>query len=489
MSKMLKNYMLNMIMTITGILFPMITFPYISRVLMPEYIGKITFAQSIIFYFTTLALLGIPIYGIRELSKERKNLDRFKKILTELLLIGIIGSLISFILVLIVINLNMKLKEIRGILYIFSLQVIFSFLNLDYLFIVLEKHKRRAIRAILLRGISILLMLTLVKTYKDYKIYVFILVIPEIIMRVLDFVSIREYVSFRLKLNLKIHMKSLYMLFISALSVSLYISLDSTMLGTMVGDSAVGLYASASKMTKILIPLIVALQTVISPQLIQNIKEKNEKKIFEKINLFLDFNFFLGIQIIFLLFILSKDLILFFSGEKFISANLAMQVMLPVIFFIPVGSFMSSKILISHNLEKLSLRYNFLGMLLNAFLNYILIPKYGIVGAACATMVTEGVMCILKILKVKKIYPNYKVLSKERLRYIIIGSIITLILLSLRNKMITDNYFMNIMIVGIIYGMLYLTILIALKDILVLNFKEKIFYRYKEKGGNYEKSN
>lgn len=483
-----KNYILNIIMTITGILFPMMTFPYVSRVLMPEYIGKVTFAQSIIFYFTTLALLGIPIYGTRELSKERQNLNKFKKILTELIIIGIIGSLVSFIMVFVGISFSSKLNEMREILYIFSLQVIFSFLNLDYMFIVLEKHKRRALRALFIRIVSIILLFSFVKTYEDYRIYVLILVVPEILMRILDFISIKEYLDFKVTLNLKQHMKSLCILFISALSVSLYVSLDSTMLGIIIGNSSVGLYTSASKMSKVLIPLIIALETVIAPQLIHHIKEKNKQKVFEKIDMFLDFNFLLGIQFIFLLFILSKDMILLFSGEKFINANLAMKVMLPIIFFIPVGSFMSGKILISHNLEKLSLKFNFLGMLSNATLNYILIPKYGIVGAGFATVFTEGLMCVLKTFKVKKIYPEYEVITKERIKYILIGLMITIFLLSIKNKFINYNYFVNILIVVGIYTIFYLGGLIALKDRLILEVITKINKKYFRRI-KYEKSN
>ncbi|WP_432205338.1 flippase (plasmid) [Cetobacterium somerae] len=475
-----KNYVLNVIMTITGVLFPMITFPYISRVLMPEYIGKVTFAQSIIFYFTTLSLLGIPIYGTRELSKEKQNLTKFKQLLTELIVIGILGSLISFVIIFIGINFNSKLNEMKEILYIFSLQVIFSFLNLDYLFIVLEKHKRRALRALFIRIISIILMFIFVKTYKDYKVYVLILVIPEILMRLLDFISIKEYLNFKVNLNLKKHIKSLSILFISTLSVSLYVSLDSTMLGVIIGDSSVGLYASASKMSKVLIPLIIALETVIAPQLIYNIKENNKQKIFEKIDMFLDFNFILGIQFIFILFLLSKDVILLFSGEKFLSASTAMQIMLPVIFFIPVGSFMSGKILISHNLEKLSLKFNLIGMLSNASLNYLLIPKYGILGAGFATMFTEGLMCILKSLRVKKIYPEYKIITKDRIKYILVGLVISVFLLSIKNKFVGYNYFVNILLIGSIYVFFYLGILVISKDRLILNLLEKIWKKSKK---------
>lgn len=486
-----KNYILNLITIATGILFPIITFPYISRVLMPEYLGKITFAQSIVFYFITISLLGIPIYGVRELSKEKNDINKFREKLTELFLIGIIGSLVSFVIYYLFINNIKELKSIKSVLQLFSIQVLFSFLNLDYVFIVLEKHKRRAVRSLIIRGISIVLIIFLVKTYEDYLIYVLILVIPEIIMRILDFFTIKKYLNFKNKINLKRHMKSLFILFISSISVSLYVNLDSTMIGLMLGNSSVGIYTSASKMTKILIPLIVALETVIAPELIYSIKENNIKKIFEKINIFVNFNFIVGIQLIFILFILSKEIILLFSGTNFIQGIGVMEIMLPVIFFIPVGSFMSGKILISHNLEKLSLRFNLIGMIINLVLNYILILKYGILGAAIATMSSEGIVCILKTLRVKKIYPTFNLFTLNRLKYLVIGLFITLFLLQIKTKIILQNELINIVIFGGLYVMFYISILTLSKDKIILILFSKVRqYRYKiKKEKVYEKSN
>lgn len=464
MSSISKNYFLNIIILLTGILFPVITFPYISRVLMPEYIGKVTFAQSITYYFITLSLLGIPIYGTRELAKNKNDLVQFKKIFTELFLVGIIGSIISYIFLIIILRFNNKLYDLKDLIYLFGIQVIFSFLNLDYIFIVLENHKRRMFRSLVLRIISIILMFILIKTYKDYKIYVYILVVPEILMRILDFISIKKYISIKNKLNIRRHMKSLCILFISSLSVTLYVSLDSTMLGFLLGDKAVGLYTSASKMTRILIPIIISLDTVIGPQLINHIKERDVNKIYNKIDIFLDFNFIVGLQFVFLLFLISKDMILLFSGEKFMEAASVMKIMLPIIIFIPIGSFMSGKILISHNLEKLSLKFNMIGMLANGILNLILIPYLGILGAAFATVFTEGIICILKTLRVKKLYPDYQVITKDRIKYLLFGVGITLFIYKIKKYILGESYFENIFYVGLIYSTFYVILLFITKD-------------------------
>lgn len=136
----LKNdFFFNIIITLTGILLPIVTFPYISRILGPEYIGKLSFVQSIITYFLMISLLGIPIYSIRELAKVKENESDLKKIFTEIFILSIIGSVLSFISLLFLIENISILKQNKISFYLFSIQVLFAFLNVDYMYINFKK--------------------------------------------------------------------------------------------------------------------------------------------------------------------------------------------------------------------------------------------------------------------------------------------------------------------------------------------------------------
>lgn len=474
-----KNYILNIVMTITGILFPMITFPYISRILMPEYLGKIAFSQSISSYFITLSLLGIPIYSVRELSKNKYNESEFKKIFTELIIIGLIGSIFSFVIFQILINNFNVFIEHKSLLMIFSVQILLSFINIDYIFIVLENHKRRAIRSLILRGVSLFLMFNFVKNESDYIIYAYIIIFPELLIKILDFYSVKKYLNFKINYQIKNHLKPLSILFLTTISISLYDQIDTTMLGSMNGDKEVGLYSSAVKMSRILIPIIGALSTVIEPQLIHNIKEKNQKEIYKKFDMFLDFNFFIGFQMVCLLEILSKNIIIFFAGEKYSSAATTMQVLLPIIIFISIGSFMGGRVLTSNNLEKIPLKCNLIALILNISLNFIFIPKYGILGAGISTVITEGINCILKSLNVKKIYKNYKILTINRLKYILIGVIVSILTIFFKSKLNKLNNLLVIIIIGGIYICLYFSILLIVKDKIILKSLKMLVYKLK----------
>lgn len=482
MSNLTKNYLYNIISLLTGTLFPFITFPYISRVLMPEYLGKISFVQSLTNYFITLALLGIPAYGIRELSRARvsKEQNEFSKNFTELLLISLITSFISFIIFFSLILLNKKLDDIKELLYTYSFQVVFAFLNLDYFFIALEKHKRRTTRTVILRIISLGLILLLVKAPKDYIKYGIILVFPELIARAIDIYLCKEYIYLNFKkLNLRKHMKPLIIIFLYVFSVGIYVNLDTTMLGLMKSDLEVGLYTTGSKLVKMVIPIMGVLGTVMAPQIIGYIKNKETDKVYNTMNKFIDFNVIIGVPATLLMIYLSKDIILLISGEKFIGSNLTMKIISTIILFLPIGTFFGGQILLPNDKEKLVFKVAITSMVFNVIFNIILIPKFSIEGAAFATAFTEILICFYRGYEVKKIYPNYKFITAERINYIIMG-LVSLIIIFLLKNFKRENYFFNIICFTSVYGIVYFGGLILLRDKNINLILESIKLKQKE---------
>ncbi|MDX8334913.1 flippase [Candidatus Cetobacterium colombiensis] len=476
MSNLTKNYLYNIVSLLTGVLFPFITFPYISRILMPEYLGKISFVQSLTNYFITLALLGIPAYGIRELSRAKVSQDKreFSKNFTELLVISLVMSIVSFLLFFSIIMISQKLNDVKELLYIYSFQVIFAFLNLDYFFIALEKHKRRTMRSVILRFISLALILILVKKPTDYIKYGFILVFPELLARIIDIYLCKDYIDLNIrKLNLKKHFKPLFTIFLYVFSVGIYVNLDATMLGIMKTETEVGLYTTGSKLVRMVIPIMSVLGTVMAPKIIGYIKNKDKDKIYDTMDKFMDFNIILGIPATFLMIYLSKDIILLISGDKFIDSNLTMKIISAIIIFLPVGTFFGGQLLLPNDKEKLVFKVAITGMIFNVIFNFILIPKFSIEGAAFATAFTEILICLYRGYEVKKIYPDYIFFSKERLNYMGLGLGAFLCIFLLKN-MITENSLYNIIFFSSIYGVIYFGGLLLLKDKNITTILKKI---------------
>lgn len=482
-SKLLKNYLYNIIMIFTSIIFPMLLFPYSSRILTPEYYGKYSFASSIVGYFITFAALGIPTYGLRELVKSKINgRENLKKTFTEINLIYICSSIINFIFFLIIIFSFDKLKQEYKLFLVLGLDVIFSFCGLDYFFIALENHKRRTIRLLITRIISMIFLFTFVKEPKDYIVYALVILLPPLMARIIDFITIREYISINLKeLEIKKHIKPLMIIFFYLVSTNIYLNLDSTMLGIIVGDIAVGFYSVAIKMTKIVIPLITSLGLVLSPRMITRIKEKDTLNLFKDMDLYLNFIFFTGIPIVLLLFTLSENIIIIFSGVEYLSAEMPMKIMQPIILFISISGFSSAQILLPSNREDMVLKISIVGLISNFVLNFLLIPKYEIIGAGLATLVSEFIVCFLRFNGVKRLFNEYKMFNQDRINYIWTAIICFCISEVLKQSKLITNIYLEFVLISSIFGIVYIILLGIKKEYFITLGIEKIKIFYKNR--------
>lgn len=473
--KILKNYFFNLIIVFTNIIFPMLLFPYASRVLTPENFGKYSFGNSIASYFITFGTLGISAYGVREISNLKlKDSQELKKGFTELIILTLISSLVSFAIFLLMIYGCQELRVEKKLFLIFSLQVIFSFITLDYFFIAMEKHKRRTYRVLIIKSISLIFLFLFVKESKDYEIFALIIIVPELLAKLIDLYSVRDYLDIKQKLDLKKHIKSMIIIFIYLFSTTVYLNLDTTMLGILKTNKEVGYYSVAIKMTKIIIPLITSLGLVLTPEIIKNINNKDNNEFFKSIDSYLDFILFFTLPIIIILGFTSERLIFLFSGKEYILAVIPMQIMLPIILLISISGLCAAQVLIPLGKEKNILKISIIGLITNIALNILFIPNYSIVGAAVATVISELLVCILRISGVKKELKEYKILKKYRINYIYSSVFIFIVGIFFNKFTFKVNNFIQIFIVGSSLMILYLISLLILKDKYLYNLIKKI---------------
>ena len=475
-NNLLKNYIYNICIVFTSILFPVLFFPYSSRVLTPYYYGKYNFALSIINYFVIIANLGIPTYGIRELTKSKlEGKENFKKSFSEIFLISIFSSILSFILLILSLMYFDKLREEYLLLLIIGMTVLFSFSTLDYFFIATENHKRRTIRLLIVRTISLIFLFTIVKEPKDYLKFALIMTLPEVIAKMIDFITVRKYLFLKIKsLNFRKHLKPLVIIFFYVISTNIYLNLDSTMIGVLKGDREVGYYSVAVKMTKIFIPIVTSLGLVLAPRMIEKIKNKDKENLFKDMDLYLNFIFFITLPIVGLLYILAENVVLIFSGDGYRNSILTMKVMLPVITFISLSGFSAAQILIPSNREDIVFKVSLIGLISNFTLNFLLIPKYGILGAGIATLISELLVCIFRFLGVKKLYREYKMFSVERINYILATLVSFIIANLIKNLSLLANIYIELIFVSSVFGIVYLTILLLRKEFFITMGIKKI---------------
>lgn len=469
-----KNAWLNMTKAIMSLIFPLITFPYSSRVLGPIYIGKVNFAHSIVSYFSLIAALGINVYAIREAAKLRDNKIKLSIFIKEIFTINLISTLIAYILFGTAIFLIPTLNEYKKLLCICSASMIFTTIGMDYLYTALEDFEYITIRSIIFQFISIALLFIFVHKSEDYFKYAAISVIASVGSNLLNFFHAKHFIDFRIKqkLNLGKHLKPIFILFAMNAAINIYTVLDNTMLGFIKGDESVGIYTAATKINRIITVMITSISSILLPRLSYYAKNNNKIEFLRISNKALNFIILLSVPCAFGLFVLSEPIILLFSGKEYFSAIQVMKLMNPVIIFISLSNLTGNQILMSVGKEKKVLISVIVGAITNFTINSIFIPNYGALGAAIGTLCAEFLVTLTQFIETRK-YFIFKDFIGNTLK-VVLSSLIMAVLVY-----IISTFFANIIIktiIGTLVGILtYILLLFILRDKFFIDFiKETI---------------
>ena len=403
-----KNAALNMIKTVMSLVFPLITFPYSSRVLGPAFLGKVHFAQSVVSYFSLAASLGIGTYAVRESARLRNDKIALSVFIKEVFSLNIISTLVAYVLFVVALLAVPALEGYRPLLCVSASSILFATLGMDYLYTGLEEFKYITIRSIAFQFLSLMLLFVFVRTQNDYLKYAAISVVSSAGSNILNFFHARHFVDFKVKVqNLKKHLKPVFTMFAMSAAISIYTVLDTTMLGFLKGDEAVGFYTAATKINRLVIMMITAATAVLLPRL-SFYAGRDRSEFLRLLNKALQFVLMLSIPCGAGLFILAYPVIVLFSGNGYLPAVPVMKIMNAVIVMISISGLLGSQVFISVGKERLTLFSVIAGAVVNFTLNLILIPVYGAVGAATSTVVAECSVTTIQIICGRKYFERKK---------------------------------------------------------------------------------
>ncbi|MCI5522538.1 MAG: flippase [Spirochaetia bacterium] len=403
-----KNAVYSFIKALMNLAFPLISFPYASRILLPAGIGKVNFANSVIEYFTLAASLGIFSYAAREAVRVRDDKHALNKIFREILTINLISTAVSYCLLFFALVFVSKFSEYRVLLIVCASKILFTTIGVDWIFNVHEEYKYVTVRSIIFQIISLVLLFVFVRTPDDYVAYAFMGVFSSVGSNVCNIFYSRKFVNFfdRTKIEIKKHLKPIFTFFGMSVATKMHTAIDSVMLGFMLTDTAVGYYSAANKIKNLVVGLITAILATLLPRstyyIGKNQTDDYNKIISKSLNLTLFFSLPAAIGIM----LVAKPLILLFSGEDFLAALPSMLIMSPVIVFIAIASFADCMILIPRRMEKVSLQSQIIGCTVNVIFNFLLIPVWGVFGAAASTFFVEGIITFYKFLFSRKFIKN-----------------------------------------------------------------------------------
>lgn len=413
-SSLKLNVILNIIKTLMGVLFPLISFSYVSRVLGPEGNGKVSYAASIVSYFSILAGLGIGTYGMREAAKIRDNEFELNKFCREIFFINIISTCVAYGLLALLIIFSKSLIKYRALLLISSSTIFFSTIGMDWLYSAMEDYLYITIRSIAFQILGIVLLFLIVKDSQDYLQYAFLNVITSVGSNVLNFIHSKKYINLVKKtpLEIKKHLKPIFILFGTVVAVSLYTVLDTTMIGFFCGDGEVGIYNAATKTNRIVIMVIAATGAVLAPRLSNYVEidiENYKRLLVKSFNIYVAFAIPCAVG----LYFLARPITLFLCGAEYELSIPVMKMLAPIVLLVPLGAFFSDQIFTPMRKDKFSLIPVLITAVCNIILNLVMIPKYGALGAAFASVIAEIIVVIIKLIlssrlvKISLLFSNF----------------------------------------------------------------------------------
>ena len=400
-----RNFVMNTLLTISSFIFPLISFPYVSRVLLPTGTGKINFVTSIIAYFSMFAQMGIPTYGIRACAKVRDNREELSKTVQELLIINLIMNCVVYIVLAIAIATIPKLHEEKTLFILMSSSIILSSIGIEWLYKALEQYSYITIRSMIFKLISLALLFLFVHKKEDYVVYGAITIFSASASNILNLLNAHKFIEFRRvgNYNLKRHLKPIGVFFALVCAATIYTNIDNVMLGFMTSDADVGYYGAAVKIKTILVSIVTALGTVLLPRVsyyVEHGEDREYKRVIEKAY---NFVILLALPLTIYFIFFAKEGILLLSGDAYHDSIVPMQVIMPTLIIIGISNILGLQILVPTNRERTVLKAEIIGAMVDIIINLALISSLRSTGAAIGTLVAEGVV----------LYCEYRVLRKE----------------------------------------------------------------------------
>lgn len=476
-----NNFLLNLSTTITGLLFPLITFPYASRILMADGIGQVQFFQSIIDYVSLCTALGIPLYAVREIARIRDNKELRSRTTIEILLLHAILTLVGYIVVFILAKTVAKIEIDASLFFLLSTTLFFNTIGVAWFYQAIEDFKYITLRSLFVRILSLVALFIFVKTKQDLFYYAGILVIGTVGNNIFNFFRLRKYIKLSKgefkRLNLLRHLIPALKIFILNLVISIYVNLDSVMLGFLKNEESVGYYAAATRLTKAILGIVSSLGAVLLPRL-SNMITNGQKEEFQLLaNKAASFTIALSLPMSVGLIFMAAPIIHIFCGNGFEPSILTLKLVAPIVLFIGLSGIIGMQILYPQGREKYVIISTMVGACINLLINYLLIPQYGQYGAALGTVIAEFMVTVIMILLGRKYLP-INILSKQNLHYLI-GSIVISILLAF--LFVFPLHEVNYLLIGILLSVIvYYAYLLMIKDTLALQLKKLLLSIFKQ---------
>lgn len=428
MNSLSKNIIYKFILNIFNIFVPFIIGPYALRVLGAETMANIFYSQSIFEYFFIFSCFGIYQYGIRELSTVRKNKSILRQKFTSLLIISVLASLTTILAFFIFINFKFKGQIEFSILSILSINILSNMIYVEWAIEALEEYKFITIEAIIVKSIYVVLLILLVKSPADYKIYLFLLVASSIANNLISFI----YISIRIKfdftdIRIKEHITPLLIVLLMANVNTLFTQLDKVFLGSFcINILYISYFSIPQSLIATINKLLQSILIVTIPRLSYTLNSGDKEKYEYIINKNNKVFFTLLIPIVFGTFVIADKIIILYAGYDYTASILTMRLFTIYLFTLGIEYILTNQVMYVNKKEKLLFLFISISGVINLIFK-ILLVKFGALNPNTAILTTIMSNIILLLLEylyiIKYLNINYDIFNKDFVKTILVCSL------------------------------------------------------------------
>lgn len=399
-----KNFAYNLILTAGNYIFPLITYPYISRVLGVSNIGICNYIDSIINYFILFSMLGVSSLGVREIAKAKNDTFKCSEVFSSLVWINFILTILSSIILLIVTFYIPFFAQYKKFLLIGLFKLVFNVFLTEWFFQGISNFKYITIRSLIIKIGYVLSVFIFVKTQDDITIYYFLTSIIVVINASTNWLYSQKYINFNFKnIHINIYIIAVISYGIYRILSSMYTTFNVTFLGSTTSSVQVGYFTTATKLYTIFMSIFTAFTTVMIPKISELLNQSEYKKMRNIANITFNLIYAFSIPIIIISFSYAPIIISIIAGNGYEGAIIPFQIVMPLLLIIAMEQIIIQQFLMATQNSRCIITLSATGAVIGVIMNILLIAKYKAVGAAISWTLSETSILIVAIYYFKKL--------------------------------------------------------------------------------------
>lgn len=403
MPSLKSNFLYSSILTTAGYVFPLLTYPYVTRVLGVEKIGLCNFIDSIISYFILFSMMGISVTGIREIAQTKHNPQKLNSVFSSLILLNTIFTIIALIILITTTLCVDKLRDEPQLIMAGASKLLFNYLLIEWLFKGLEDFKYITIRTIITRSAFVFAVFIFVNNIDDYRIYYALICGMTVVNAIINLFYSRKFVNFTTKgISFRPYIKSFLILGVNGFLISMYTTFNVAYLGFVTNDTEVGYYTTATKLYAIILSLYTAFTGVMLPRMSALATKEKSGEFLLLLKKSIHFLLCCSIPAIIYVEFYAPEIVNLIAGAGYDGAILPMRIVMPLVFIIGYEQVLIIQTLMPLKKDSVIFRNSIIGALIGVVLNIILVPYLYSLGSALVWLLSETTILVLAQVAVRK---------------------------------------------------------------------------------------